>query len=289
MSIFTQPHLVAFLLGGMEPENLQHRAVGFLETEEIEERRYLQIQVLTWNTLQQLLAPNPPLDELSSSAQIPIQSLQKLTQGGIHLHLLVNSWGGKLSVANTLKSILDAVHQREGTSIAYGGDNVCSAAALVFSHTQKRYALGNTTFLFHGSRPAYLETHDEASLPESVRQKLREERADEMKNYKRMLLSQVRRGVRARIRWTFDIAMSNPENRLLDAFFRGEDLLGFVKSAFTTRRNLWNAFARELGADPTSLKNASPQLNEFFQPANGLHGDTQNSTAKPDQEETPST
>ena len=85
-----------------------------------------------------------------------------------------------------------------------------------------------------------------------------------MEMQKQMVISQVRKELRERIEWVFKIAMKNPENRLLDAYFRGEDLGGFLQHVYARRSDLWKSFAKTCHFNPESSCVIFTQFRPFF-------------------------
>lgn len=259
-----KPHIVGMITGEITQElGEEHVALYYTDKE------FIYSRLLTWRALHALLLSPDKEKACAEQARelknIPIEVLQRVTREQVHLHLLINSSGGSIAATQRIKQIIDTIHQQSGKSIAYGTNYICSAAADIFGHATERYALRDSTFLFHGTSDKFFDATLEKHLGEKLQTKIREERKKEMLAYKRMILSQVKSTNKKRVKWAFDIAMNNPENRLLDTFFRGEDLKGFVKTAFAHRRDLWNAFVREFDIPTDFAKTFLEKLRPFFQ------------------------
>ncbi len=190
-----------------------------------------------------------------------------LARHATKIMLLVNSQGGNVKTGNQVMRILDSFHYQSTSSEAYGTERVCSMATSVFAHVQKRYALEDTTFLFHGtSSPAFSAAFEHSLTGEKFMEDVLTERRQEMEKHKVMLLRKIEGKARKRIEWAFNIAMHNPENRLLDAYFRGEDLEGFMDHVYLRRRDLWNCFVRNCGFGDDRGARILDQFKPFFLP-----------------------
>lgn len=261
MEFDNSPFIVGYVTGAMTDEMMERQAVAVIEPGRGN------VHALSWSAVESVQHSDArecvgyvPPKESGHTPETFVQTLRSATR----IALFVNSGGGTVQTEKRITNILDYIHARSGMSEVYGTDFVGSAAASVYAHAKTRYALEDTTFLFHGTRHSAFDAKFEHWIGGDAMKQLTESRKNEMGAYKEMLVSQVIAKARKRIEWTFDIATRNPENKLLDAFFRGEDLEGFVHRVYARRRDLWNCFVRQCGFSPQDENGILEQFKTFL-------------------------
>jgi hypothetical protein len=188
--------------------------------------------------------------DLKKEPELAPEVMKIIKEGKLRMHLLLNASSGREYAYNEIMDVMDFVRRKRGLVEAYGKERVMGYPALLYIHSDIRYAIKDTLFKW------YLDWYNDA---------------EEMIDYKsrdiaRKSLKEIKKRVEKQTAYTRDLLLNKTDKKKHDEMkkslymsegakktppefeFRGRQLmdLGVIHRVFTDTESLKKKFESNL-------------------------------------------